>query len=54
MFQAISWEFMFTFALVYVYFATAVDPRRKTPDHPIAVGFVGVTSVIVAGPFTGE
>merc|ERR1711988_352717 len=47
------WEGMFTFVLVYVYFATAVDPRRKTPDHPLAVGMVAVTSTLVAGPFTG-
>eukprot|EP00246_Nothoceros_aenigmaticus_P012234 TRINITY_DN368_c1_g1_i1.p1 TRINITY_DN368_c1_g1~~TRINITY_DN368_c1_g1_i1.p1 ORF type:complete len:258 (+),score=10.42 TRINITY_DN368_c1_g1_i1:71-844(+) len=46
-------EFVLTFALVFVIFATAVDGENKTVIAPIAIGFTVLAAHFIAVPFTG-
>jgi glycerol uptake facilitator-like aquaporin len=47
-------EFVCTFALVWVYFATAIDERSGCRMFtPLAVGFVMSAGIIAEGPGTG-
>ncbi|XP_030553304.1 probable aquaporin TIP3-2 [Rhodamnia argentea] len=48
-------EAVMTFALVYTFYATAVDPRRGSLGiiGPLAIGFVLGANILVGGPFDG-
>lgn len=52
---AMLFEMVMTFALVYTYYATAVDPRRGSLViiAPLAVGLIYGANVLVGGPFDG-
>ena len=46
-------ESVLTFALVFVFFATAIDPRGNKTIAPLAIGLVVLTGHFVAAPLTG-
>ena len=46
-------EIVLTFALVFVVFATAMDPKGLTHLAPIAIGFVVLVDHLVGIPLTG-
>lgn len=51
--QGILMEFIITFFLVLVIFATAVDPRAPKGFAGLAIGLVILFGVMVGGPITG-
>ena len=46
-------EIMLTFTLVFVIFATAVDPGGIAPLAPLAIGLTVLVDHLVAAPITG-
>ena len=47
-------ELVLTFLLVFVVFATAIDPRGGAGNlAPLAIGFAVLVGTLAAGPFTG-
>ena len=50
---ALVMELMVTFVLVFVIFATAVDPGGIAPLAPLAIGFAVLVDHLVAIPITG-
>jgi glycerol uptake facilitator-like aquaporin len=52
--QAITIEAVLTFFLVWVVFATAIDPQGAfTKVAGLAIGFVIAMDIMMGGPFTG-
>ncbi|RVW69458.1 Aquaporin TIP2-1 [Vitis vinifera] len=53
--DAIVFEIVITFALVYTVYATAVDPKKGSLGiiAPIAIGLVVGANILAAGPFSG-
>jgi len=53
--QAVVFEIVITFGLVYTVYATAVDPKKGSLGiiAPIAIGFVVGANILAAGPFSG-
>ncbi|KAI7749679.1 hypothetical protein M8C21_010073 [Ambrosia artemisiifolia] len=53
--QAVVFEIIITFALVYTVYATAADPERGSLGTvaPIAIGFIVGANILAAGPFSG-
>jgi aquaporin TIP len=54
-FGAMSMEAILTFALVFVVFATGVDPKRGNIGviAPLAIGFTVLVNILVGAPYTG-
>jgi len=53
-FQVFFLEFICTFALVYVFFATTVDKAGSAKNAaPLGIGLAVMTGVFAEGPFTG-
>ncbi|RDX89164.1 Aquaporin TIP2-3 [Mucuna pruriens] len=54
-FQAVVFEIIITFGLVYTVYATAADPKKGSLGTiaPIAIGFIVGANILVAGPFSG-
>ncbi|KAL2987537.1 hypothetical protein AAZX31_11G033700 [Glycine max] len=54
-FQAVVFEIVITFGLVYTVYATAADPKKGSLGiiAPIAIGFVVGANILAAGPFSG-
>ncbi|CAM6051025.1 unnamed protein product [Sphagnum compactum] len=52
---AVLIEIVLTFALVFVVFATAVDPNKGSLGAiaPLAIGFTVLAGILVAAPFSG-
>ena len=46
-------ESILTFALVFVIFGTAVDPKGPTSLAPIAIGLTVAVDIMIGGPLTG-
>ena len=46
-------EITLTFALVFVVFATAIDPRGKAAIAPVAIGLMVLVGHLFAVPLTG-
>ena len=46
-------EVILTFALVFVIFATAVDPRGPSSIAPVAIGLTVIADILVGGSITG-
>jgi MIP family channel proteins len=46
-------EMILTFILVFVIFATAMDPKRPSHLAPIAIGLAVMVDSLVGGPLTG-
>lgn len=48
-------EIILTFALVYVFYATAIDPKRGSIGiiAPLAIGLIVGANTLVGGPFDG-
>ena len=46
-------EMILTFILVFVIFATAMDPKRPSHLAPIAIGLTVMVDSLVGGPLTG-
>ncbi|KAI4365783.1 hypothetical protein MLD38_021741 [Melastoma candidum] len=48
-------EIILTFALVYVFYSTAVDPRRGSLGilAPLAIGLMLAANILIGGPFDG-
>ncbi|KAL6334956.1 hypothetical protein AAG906_023761 [Vitis piasezkii] len=53
--DAVVFEIVITFALVYTVYATAVDPKKGSLGiiAPIAIGLVVGANILAAGPFSG-
>lgn len=53
--NALVFEIVMTFGLVYTVYATAVDPRKGDLGTiaPIAIGFIVGANILVGGAFTG-
>ncbi|KAJ7965955.1 Aquaporin tip4-1-like protein [Quillaja saponaria] len=53
--QGIIWEIVLTFSLLFVVYATMVDPKKGSLDGlgPILVGFVVGANILAGGPFSG-
>jgi MIP family channel proteins len=52
--QALIIEFILTFFLVFVIFATAVDPRSPAKAiFPFCIGMTIAMDILMGGPFTG-
>lgn len=53
--NAVVMEIVMTFGLVYVVYATAIDPRRGSLGTiaPLAIAFIVGANVLVGGPFEG-
>ena len=53
--NAIVFEIVMTFGLVYTVYATAVDPKKGDLGviAPIAIGFIVGANILAAGPFSG-
>ena len=53
--NAIVFEIVMTFGLVYTVYATAADPKKGSLGTiaPIAIGFIVGANILVAGPFSG-
>ncbi|CAA7403607.1 unnamed protein product [Spirodela intermedia] len=53
--EAVVFEIIITFALVYTVYATAADPKRGTLGTiaPIAIGLIVGANILAAGVFTG-
>jgi aquaporin TIP len=52
---AVLMEIVLTFTLVFVVFATAVDPKKGTVGviAPLAIGFTVLANIFVGAPFSG-
>eukprot|EP00164_Ancoracysta_twista_P001297 GFYU01001698.1.p2 GENE.GFYU01001698.1~~GFYU01001698.1.p2 ORF type:complete len:231 (+),score=69.82 GFYU01001698.1:74-766(+) len=51
--QAMGWECMMTFALLFVIYATAVDKRGQKALAPLAIGMTLYVAAASGGAFTG-
>ncbi|POO01789.1 Tonoplast intrinsic protein [Trema orientale] len=53
--NAVVFEIVITFGLVYTVYATAVDPKKGNLGiiAPIAIGFIVGANILAAGPFDG-
>lgn len=53
--QALVFEIVMTFGLVYTVYATAIDPKNGTLGTiaPIAIGFIVGANILVGGAFDG-
>ncbi|XP_024364314.1 aquaporin TIP1-3 [Physcomitrium patens] len=53
--SAVLMEIVLTFTLVFVVFATAVDPKKGTVGviAPLAIGFTVLAQIFVGAPFSG-
>jgi len=53
--SAVLMEIILTFTLVFVVFATAVDPKKGTVGviAPLAIGFTVLAQIFVGAPFSG-
>ncbi|KAJ0503317.1 putative major intrinsic protein [Helianthus annuus] len=53
--NALVFEIVMTFGLVYTVYATAVDPKKGTLGTiaPIAIGFIVGANILAGGAFTG-
>ncbi|KAF3781478.1 Aquaporin [Nymphaea thermarum] len=53
--QALVLEIVMTFALVYTFYATAIDPKRGTMGTiaPLAIGLILGANILAGGPFDG-
>lgn len=51
--QALIVEFILTFFLIFVIFATAVDPRGPKAIFPFCIGMTITMDILVGGPLTG-
>ncbi|KAL6562968.1 Aquaporin TIP1-2 [Orobanche hederae] len=53
--NAVIFEFVMTFGLVYTVYATAVDPKKGDIDTiaPIAIGFIVGANILAGGAFDG-
>lgn len=53
--SAVLMEAVLTFTLVFVVFATAVDPKKGTVGviAPLAIGFTVLAQIFVGAPFSG-
>ena len=51
--QGLGMEIVLTFALVFVIFATAVDPKGLGKLAPIAIGFIVMADHLLGVPLTG-
>lgn len=53
--NAVLLEIIMTFGLVYVVYATAIDPKRGSLGTlaPLAIGFIVGANILVGGPFEG-
>ena len=53
--NAVVFEIVMTFGLVYTVYATAVDPKKGDLGviAPIAIGFIVGANILAAGPFSG-
>ena len=53
--NAVVFEIVMTFGLVYTVYATAVDPKKGDLGviAPIAIGFIVGANILVGGAFTG-
>lgn len=55
MWNALIFEIVMTFGLVYVVYATAIDPKRGSLGTiaPLAIGFIVGANILAGGPFDG-
>ncbi|XP_076918372.1 putative aquaporin TIP-type RB7-5A [Bidens hawaiensis] len=53
--QGVVFEIIITFALVYMVYVTAADPKNGSlrTIAPIAIGFIVGANILAAGPFSG-
>lgn len=53
--NALVFEIVMTFGLVYTVYATAVDPKKGSLGTiaPIAIGFIVGANILAGGAFTG-
>ncbi|CAA3004600.1 aquaporin TIP1-3 [Olea europaea subsp. europaea] len=53
--NALVFEIVMTFGLVYTVYATAVDPKKGNLGNiaPIAIGFIVGANILAGGPFDG-
>lgn len=53
--NAVVFEIVMTFGLVYTVYATAVDPKKGNLGTiaPIAIGFIVGANILAGGPFDG-
>ncbi|KAD3337520.1 hypothetical protein R6Q59_027589 [Mikania micrantha] len=53
--NALVFEIVMTFGLVYTVYATAIDPKKDTLGiiAPIAIGFIVGANILAGGAFTG-
>jgi len=53
--NALVFEIVMTFGLVYTVYATAVDPKKGALGTiaPLAIGLIVAANILVGGPFTG-
>eukprot|EP00268_Persea_americana_P047406 TRINITY_DN4938_c0_g1_i1.p1 TRINITY_DN4938_c0_g1~~TRINITY_DN4938_c0_g1_i1.p1 ORF type:complete len:235 (+),score=23.55 TRINITY_DN4938_c0_g1_i1:431-1135(+) len=53
--NALIFEIVMTFGLVYVVYATAIDPKRGSLGTiaPLAIGFIVGANILAGGPFDG-
>lgn len=53
--SAVLMEVILTFTLMFVVFATAVDPKKGTVGviAPLAIGFTVLAQIFVGAPFSG-
>jgi len=53
--NALVFEIIMTFGLVYTVYATAIDPKRGelSTIAPIAIGFIVAANILAGGPFSG-
>ncbi|PON49009.1 Tonoplast intrinsic protein [Parasponia andersonii] len=53
--NALVFEIVITFGLVYTVYATAIDPKKGNLGiiAPIAIGFIVGANILAAGPFDG-
>ncbi|XP_031484195.1 aquaporin TIP1-2-like [Nymphaea colorata] len=53
--NALVFEIVMTFGLVYTVYATAIDPRKGTLGTiaPLAIGLIVGANIFAGGPFTG-
>ena len=53
--NAVIFEIVMTFGLVYTVYATAVDPRKGNIGTiaPLAIGFIVAANILVGGAFDG-
>lgn len=53
--NALVFEIVMTFGLVYTVYATAIDPKKGNLDiiKPIAIGFIVAANILAGGAFDG-